>query len=67
MIARFFRSSIFMLKNKYPLLYDALQTFYKQDRAAVKVNVRLSKKAPCPCGSGKRYKHYCLKHPFALY
>lgn len=55
-----------ILKDKHPLLYDALQTFYKQDRAAVKADVRVSKKAPCPCGS-KRYKHCCLKRPLALY
>lgn len=50
-----------MLKHKHPALYEALQGFYRQDRAAVKEDIRISKKAPCPCGSGLRYKHCCLK------
>lgn len=49
-----------MLKHKHPALYQALHQFYKQDRAAVKEDVRISKKSPCPCGSGIRYKHCCL-------
>lgn len=49
-----------MLKHKHPAVYKALHHFYKQDRAAVKEDVRISKKAPCPCGSGLRYKHCCL-------
>lgn len=49
-----------MLKQKHPALYKALQQFYRQDRAAVKADVRMSKKSPCPCGSGLRYKHCCL-------
>jgi len=50
-----------MLKRKHPRVYQSLQQFYRQDRAAVKEDIRLSKKADCPCGSGKRYKHCCLK------
>lgn len=50
-----------MLKHKHPALYQALQGFYRQDRAAVKEDVRVSKKSPCPCGSGLRYKHCCLQ------
>lgn len=51
------------LKQKHPLLYKQLETFYKQNRADVHVAQRIRKKAPCPCGSGsgKRYKHCCLK------
>lgn len=49
-----------MLKHKHPALYKALHQFYKQDRAAVKEDIRISKKSPCPCGSGIRYKHCCL-------
>jgi Mlc titration factor MtfA (ptsG expression regulator) len=49
------------LKQKHPILYQQLESFYKQNRADVHVAERIRKKAPCPCGSGKRYKHCCLK------
>ncbi|MFT6407118.1 MAG: Mlc titration factor MtfA (ptsG expression regulator) [Arenicella sp.] len=49
------------LKQKHPQLYRHLERFYKQNRADVHVAERIRKKAPCPCGSGKRYKHCCLK------
>jgi Mlc titration factor MtfA (ptsG expression regulator) len=48
------------LKQKHPQLYRHLERFYKQNRADVDVVERIRKKAPCPCGSGKRYKHCCL-------
>jgi len=28
--------------------------------------VTISRNAPCPCGSGKKYKHCCLGKPIAL-
>lgn len=49
-----------LLKRKHPLLYKHLERFYKQNRADVHVAERLRKKAPCPCGSGKRYKRCCM-------
>lgn len=49
-----------MLKRKHPDLYKSLETFYKQNRADVQTALRIRKKAPCPCGSGKRYKRCCL-------
>jgi len=48
------------LKQKHPELYSHLQRFYKQNRADVHQAERIRKKAPCPCGSGKRYKRCCL-------
>ena len=53
------------LKQKHPQLYSHLQRFYKQNRADVHVAERIRKKAPCPCGSGKRYKRCCLKQQTA--
>lgn len=50
-----------MLKRKHPDLYQALQSFFKQNRADVQTTERIRKKGPCPCGSGKRYKRCCLK------
>lgn len=49
-----------LLKHKHPKLYALLQRFYKQNRAQVQQSIRTRKKAPCPCGSGKRYKRCCL-------
>ena len=49
------------LKKEHPQLYRHLQRFYKQNRADVHVAERIRKKAPCPCGSAKRYKHCCLE------
>lgn len=48
------------LKQKHPELYSHLQRFYKQNRADVQRVERIRKKAPCPCGSGKRYKRCCM-------
>ena len=49
-----------LLKQKHPQLYKYLEGFYKQNRADVHVAERTRKKAPCPCGSGKRYKRCCM-------
>ena len=49
-----------MLENKHPKLYKSLSQFYKQDIKNIKHDLKPRKKAPCPCGSGKRYKHCCL-------
>jgi len=49
-----------LLKRRHPHLYQTLETFYKQNHADTIQVERLRKKAPCPCGSGKRYKRCCL-------
>lgn len=49
-----------MMKSKHPTLYQALTEFYQQDRADIQKNIRVRRKGPCPCGSGKRYKRCCL-------
>ena len=48
-----------LLKTRHPKLYDALERFYRQNRAEIEADVAPRRKAPCPCGSGKRYKHCC--------
>jgi len=48
------------LQKKHPELYRALEGFFKQNRADIQQSAKISKKAPCPCGSGKRYKRCCL-------
>ena len=49
-----------LLKRKHPELYKSLEGFYQQNRAEMQAAIRVRKKAPCPCGSGKRYKRCCL-------
>lgn len=49
-----------MLRKKHPKLYSSLSTFYMQDVKSIGSDIKPQKKAPCPCGSGKRYKHCCL-------
>jgi len=49
-----------MLCQKHPAVYQALKIFYQQDIASLKREVKPRRKEPCPCGSGKRYKHCCL-------
>lgn len=49
-----------MLHKKHPDLFRALEGIYQQDVMAIASDVRIRKKAPCYCGSGKRYKHCCM-------
>ena len=49
-----------MLQRKHPHLFEALSEFYQQEVLSIAGDVKPRKKAPCPCGSGKRYKHCCM-------
>ncbi len=49
-----------MLRKKHPKLFAALSAIYQQDVMAIASNMKTRKKAPCPCGSGKRYKRCCM-------
>lgn len=49
-----------MLQRKHPQLFASLSEFYQQDVLEIAKDVRPRKKAPCPCGSGKRYKRCCM-------
>ena len=49
-----------MMHNKHPELYAVLRDFYQQDVMHIAEDMQPRKKAPCPCGSGKRYKHCCM-------
>ena len=59
-VSEYFFEQPQMLKRKHPQIYQALVSFYKQNRANLKTAVKVRRKAPCPCGSGKRYKRCCL-------
>ena len=49
-----------MLKNKHPQLFSSLSEIYQQDVMDIANDIKPRKKAPCPCGSKKRYKHCCM-------
>ena len=49
-----------MLKRKHPKLFAALTQFYNQNILEIAKDVKVRRKSPCPCGSGKRYKHCCM-------
>lgn len=49
-----------MLQTKHPQLFGALTDFYQQDVLDIAHDLKPRKKAPCPCGSHKRYKHCCM-------
>ena len=49
-----------MLQKKHPVLYQALEDFYQQDRAAIVLDIKQREKQPCSCGSQKRYRDCCL-------
>lgn len=64
-LAEYFFKSPDVLKNRDPQLYAMLQEMFHQDTVSLlKLRsprvLRYGRNAPCPCGSGKKYKHCCL-------
>ena len=69
-VSEYFFENAASMEKKHPKLYRILQAIYKQDtkrlfRTVVKKVFRSSAKkvgrnAPCPCGSGKKFKYCCL-------
>ncbi len=63
-LAEYFFKSPELLKTKDPQLYAMLQKVFHQDTASLMKpfpsHPRYGRNAPCPCGSGKKYKHCCL-------
>lgn len=50
---------------KDEVMYYKLQNFlktgdYKYIRTPIKVEEKVSRNDPCPCGSGKKYKKCCM-------
>lgn len=65
-LAEYFFRSPDQLKRRDPALYALLRDLFHQDTEALLPTVPwrrrgMSPNAPCPCGSGKKYKHCCLK------
>jgi MtfA peptidase len=64
-LAEYFFKSPDLLQRKDPQLYAMLREMFHQDTGSLLklpalVCQRYGRNAPCPCGSGKKYRHCCL-------
>ncbi len=64
-LAEYFFTSPDILKRRDPALYAMLRDMFHQDPRALLPSLPgrrqgVGRNAPCPCGSGKKYKHCCL-------
>jgi Mlc titration factor MtfA (ptsG expression regulator) len=64
-LAEYFFTSPELLKRRDPVLYAMLRDMFHQDTGSLlhlmpRRRQGIGRNAPCPCGSGKKYKHCCL-------
>ncbi|GKS62917.1 hypothetical protein YTPLAS72_02210 [Nitrospira sp.] len=63
-LAEYFFTSPASLERRNPALYSLLRDLFHQDTRALLPFAPwardLGRNRPCPCGSGKKYKHCCL-------
>jgi len=64
-LAEYFFKSPDLLQKRDPQLYSMLRKMFHQDTVSLlkltsSRRQRYGRNAPCPCGSGKKYKHCCL-------
>ncbi|MBN1699280.1 MAG: SEC-C domain-containing protein [Spirochaetales bacterium] len=58
------------MAEKHPELYNILKHIFRQDMKSrfgsvltsmfIPYGKKTGRNSPCPCGSGKKYKHCCL-------
>jgi len=51
-----------LMAHKHPELYDILEKIFDHDMQSLdlkKPNQKIGRNSPCPCQSGKKYKHCC--------
>ncbi len=51
-----------LLKRKHPELYGMMEKIFKRDMSLKpprKKKTRIGRNSPCPCNSGKKFKHCC--------
>ena len=65
-LAEYFFKSPDLLEKREPQLYGMLQEMFHQDTLSLlkltpSRRPKYGRNAPCPCGSGKKYKHCCLR------
>jgi len=63
-LAEYFFTSPASLQRRDPALYALLRDLFHQDTRALfplapRSGGGVGRNAPCPCGSGKKYKHCC--------
>ncbi|MEQ8472064.1 MAG: zinc-dependent peptidase [Marinoscillum sp.] len=64
--AEYFFETPHLLKSKEPALYEMLSRIFHQDphltidMESYKIPTTISRNAPCPCGSGVKFKKCCL-------
>lgn len=63
-LSEYFFNSPQVLKRKDPRLYEMLQAMFHQDPASLfgrapTPRKRLADHSPCPCGTGRKFKHCC--------
>jgi len=64
-ISEYFFERPELLKKKHPELYKLLEQIFKTDgisRFKIKKRKVTGRNSPCPCGSGKKFKHCCGKN-----
>lgn len=49
-----------LLKTRHPKLFRSLSDLYRQESRDIAKDIKIRKKALCPCGSKKRYKRCCM-------
>jgi len=56
-----------LLAKKHPKLYDMLEEIFDHDMEQRQLNRKsqsLGRNSPCPCGSGRKFKHCCGKQHY---
>jgi Mlc titration factor MtfA (ptsG expression regulator) len=69
-VSEYFFENPEVMAKKHPRLYNILKRIFKQDTRSMFQSVvksmfkpygrKIGRNAPCPCGSGKKYKKCCL-------
>jgi Mlc titration factor MtfA (ptsG expression regulator) len=66
-LVEYFFEAPAILQKKNPQLYASLEKMFRQDTASFLAGgprtrvQRIGRNAPCPCGSGRKYKKCCLR------
>ena len=65
--SEYFFERPYLLQKKHPKLHKALEEVFQQNmtetisKESFDPQVEIGRNSPCPCGSGKKYKHCCLE------
>ncbi len=64
-ISEYFFERPRLLQSKHPELYEMLEMIFRTDgvsRFKIRKRNVVGRNSPCPCGSGKKFKHCCGKN-----